>query len=124
MRRLDGRRRGRWQRTWTTFSWWVRRTSSWGSSSRCKPIGRLENQNGWWKDESPRFLGMEVEKRGVDYVIHQQAYITNLLSEYEETGRGALGQVRTPEEEEQPTADQVLQAQKETGELLWVAGRS
>ena len=71
--------------------------------------------------EPVRFLGMEVEKRGNDYVIHQQAYITNLLGEYEETGRGVLSQVRTPEEE---TADQILQAQKETGELLWVAGRT
>eukprot|EP00913_Durusdinium_trenchii_P004009 g3713.t1 len=97
-------------------------------------LGFIEQVKTHWKIGEPewvmegrepvRFLGMEVEKRGVDYVIHQQAYITNLLSEYDETGRGALGQVRTPEEEEQPTADQVLQAQKETGELLWVAGRS
>ena len=97
-------------------------------------LGFIEQVRTHWKIGEPewvvegrdpvRFLGMEIEKRGVDYVIHQQAYITNLLSEYEETGRGTLGQVRTPEEEEQPTADQVLQAQKETGELLWVAGRS
>ena len=97
-------------------------------------LGSIEQVKTHWKIGEPewvvegrepvRFLGMEIEKRGVDYVIHQQAYITNLLSEYEETGRGALGQVRTPEEEEHPTSDQVLQAQKETGELLWVAGRS
>ena len=74
--------------------------------------------------EPVRFLGMEIEKRGMDYVIHQQAYITNLLNEYDEKERSALGQVRTPEEEEHPTAEQVLRAQKETGELLWVAGRT
>ena len=74
--------------------------------------------------EPVRFLGMEIEKRGRDYVIHQQAYITNLLNEYDEKERSALGQVRTPEEEEHPTAEQVLRAQKETGELLWVAGRT
>ena len=74
--------------------------------------------------EPVRFLGMEIEKRGASYVIHQQAYITNLLKEYDEKERCALSRVRTPEEEEQPTADQVLQAQKETGELLWVAGRT
>ena len=74
--------------------------------------------------EPVRFLGMEIEKRGVNYVIHQQAYIANLLKEYDEKERSALGRIRTPEEEEQPTADQVLQAQKETGELLWVAGRT
>ena len=74
--------------------------------------------------EPVRFLGMEIEKRGMDYVIHQQAYITNLLNEYDEKERGALSHVRTPEEEEHPTAEQVLRAQKETGELLWVAGRT
>ena len=74
--------------------------------------------------EPVRLLGMEIEKRGTSYVVHQQAYITNLLKEYDEKDRCALSRVRTPEEEEQPTADQVLQAQKETGELLWVAGRT
>ena len=48
----------------------------------------------------------------------------NLFLEYEETGRPALGQIKTPEEEGAPGAEDVARAQKETAELLWVAGRT
>ena len=74
--------------------------------------------------EPVRFLGMEVEKRGRDFVIHQRAYLENLFLEYEEQGRSSLGNIKTPEEEDPPLAVDVARAQKETGELLWVAGRT
>ena len=67
--------------------------------------------------EPVRFLGMEVEKRGNDYVIHQRAYLENLFLEYEEQGRSSLGNIKTPEEEDPPLAVDVTRAQKETGEL-------
>lgn len=35
-----------------------------------------------------------------------------------------MGQIKTPEEEENPQLSEVTQAQKETGELLWVARRT
>ena len=35
-----------------------------------------------------------------------------------------MGQIKTPEEEENPRLSEVTQAQKETGELLWVARRT
>ena len=74
--------------------------------------------------EPVRFLGMEVERRGRDYVIHQRAYLENLFMEYDEKGRSSLGNIKTPEEEDPPLAIDVTRAQKETGELLWVAGRT
>ena len=57
-----------------------------------------------------RFLGMEIEKKGQDLAIHQRAYLESLFLEYDEQGKGSLGQVKT--------------LPKGTGELLWVAGRT
>ena len=74
--------------------------------------------------EPVRFLGMEIERRGRDYVIHQRACLENLFVEYDEKGRSSLGNIKTPEEEDPPLAVDVTRAQKETGELLWVAGRT
>ena len=53
--------------------------------------------------------------------IHQQA-IANLLKEHAEK-RSALSRIRTPEEEEQPTADGASSSERNR-ELLWVAGRT
>ena len=80
----------------------------------------------WVKEgrEPVRFLGMEIEKKGQDFIIHQRAYLESLFMEYDEQGKASLGQIKTPEEEENPQLTEVTQAQKETGELLWVAGRT
>ena len=74
--------------------------------------------------EPVRFLGMEIERKGQDFAIHQRAYLESLFMEYDEQGKASLGQIKTPEEEENPQLTEVTQAQKETGELLWVAGRT
>eukprot|EP00435_Cladocopium_sp_Y103_P062154 s1305_g23.t1 len=80
----------------------------------------------WLKDGGPavRFLGMEIELKNGVYGIHQQAYIQNLLEKYPgEKGHG-LSAIKTPEEEEKPSAHDVQVAQRQTGELLWLAGRT
>eukprot|EP00913_Durusdinium_trenchii_P031096 g29120.t1 len=80
----------------------------------------------WVEDggEPVRFLGMEIEKKGGNFVIHQRAYLENLFLEYEESGKANLNQVKMPEVEENIEMSEVTRAQKETGELLWVAGRT
>eukprot|EP00435_Cladocopium_sp_Y103_P054363 s510_g17.t1 len=80
----------------------------------------------WLREDGPavRFLGMEIELKDGVYRVHQQAYIQNLLEKYpNEKGHG-LSAIKTPEEEESPTPEEVQIAQRQTGELLWLAGRT
>ena len=71
-----------------------------------------------------RFLGMEIELRKGVYRVHQQSYIQSLLEKYpEEKGLG-LSHIKTPEEEDHVTPQEVQLAQRQTGELLWLAGRT
>lgn len=37
--------------------------------------------------EPVRFLGMEIEKKGKNFILHQRAYLENLFLEYEESGQ-------------------------------------
>eukprot|EP00435_Cladocopium_sp_Y103_P040980 s704_g11.t1 len=80
----------------------------------------------WVTPEGPsvRFLGMELERRGATYRIHQESFIQSLLEKYPgERGRG-LSHIQVPEEEPEVDPVMVREAQKQTGELLWIAGRS
>ena len=80
-----------------------------------------------WLEEggkAVRFLGMELELRDGVYRVHQQSFVQNLLEKYpHEQGKG-LSTIKTPEEEESVTPQEVQEAQKQTGELLWLAGRT
>ena len=72
-----------------------------------------------------RFLGMEIECRAGVYRVHQQAYLQSLLQKYEESGSSSLGAIRTPEDEgPQVSEADVRKAQKETGEILWLANKT
>ena len=78
----------------------------------------------WLREDGPpvRFLGMEIELRKGVYRVHQQSYIQSLLEKYpEEKGLG-LSHIKTPEEEDHVTPQEVQVAQRQTGELLWLAG--
>ena len=79
----------------------------------------------WLREDGPAisFLNSQVElKKGI-YRIHQQAYIQSLSEKYpDEKGQG-LSAIRAPEDEKDPTPKQVQMAQRQTGELLWLAGR-
>ena len=67
---------------------------------------------------------MEIELRKGVYRVHQQSYIQSLLEKYpEEKGLG-LSHIKTPEEEDHVTPQEVQLAQRQTGELLWLAGRT
>ena len=71
-----------------------------------------------------RFLGMEIERKQDTYYIHQKSYLADLLGRYPGESGGCLGNIKVPEEEGDPCPREVQKAQKETGELLWIAGRT
>eukprot|EP00435_Cladocopium_sp_Y103_P052700 s362_g16.t1 len=71
-----------------------------------------------------RFLGMEIELKNQKFRVHQRAYIQNLLEKYPNERGGTLSNIRPPEEEDQVDPKDVQIAQRQTGELLWVAGRT
>ena len=48
--------------------------------------------------EPVRFLGMEIERKGQDFAIHQRAYLESLFMEYDKQGKASLSQIKTPEE--------------------------
>eukprot|EP00435_Cladocopium_sp_Y103_P033944 s34_g8.t1 len=71
-----------------------------------------------------RFLGMELEKRGTKYRLHQESFIQSLLEKYPGERGVGLSHVKVPEDEPKPEAHLVREAQKQTGELLWISGRT
>eukprot|EP00435_Cladocopium_sp_Y103_P005472 s1608_g1.t2 len=71
-----------------------------------------------------RFLGMEIELKDRKFRIHQRAYLQNLLEKYPGEKGGTLSNIRPPDEEAQIDPKDVQIAQRQTGELLWVAGRT
>ena len=80
----------------------------------------------WLKEGSSpiRFLGMEIEKKDGKLRVHQQSYILNLLSKYEDEKGVGLGAIKIPDEEPEVSAADVQTAQRQTGELLWLTGRT
>ena len=71
-----------------------------------------------------KFFGMEIEKKLDTYYVHRKSYLADLLGRYPGEGGGSLGNIKVPHEEEDPSPQEVQKAQKETGELLWIAGRT
>ena len=71
-----------------------------------------------------RFFGMEIEKKLDTYYVHRKSYLADLLGRYPGEGGGSLGNIKVPHEEEDPSPQEVQKAQKETGEPLWIAGRT
>lgn len=72
-----------------------------------------------------RFLGMEIQKLGTgDFLVHQECYTRELLERHGD--RSAVPFIRILEEKEAEVVSQndVRQAQKITGELLWLSGRT
>ena len=93
---------------------------------QCNLVHRCEGTPEWLEEggKAVRFLGMELELRDGVYRVHQQSFVQNLLEKYpHEQGKG-LSTIKTPEEEESVTPQEVQEAQKQTGELLWLAGRT
>ena len=75
--------------------------------------------------EPMKFLGMEIQREADGgYLLHQKSYARELLNRHEVVTESPY--VRVPEEKEvvQPTLKLVKQAQKLTGELLWLSGRT
>ena len=67
---------------------------------------------------------MEIELKDQKFRIHQRAYIQNLLEKYPHEKPGSLASIRPPEPEDHIDPKDVQIAQRQTGELLWVAGRT
>ena len=47
-----------------------------------------------------------------------------MLQKYEESGSASLGSIKTPVEEGTPSMEDVWEARKQTGELLWLANKT
>eukprot|EP00913_Durusdinium_trenchii_P014186 g13313.t1 len=88
-----------------------------------------------WRTSSPeysipggtpmRFLGIEIQRLADGtYYLHQGSYVREVLERH--AGGGSASFIKVPEEkeEEAPSLARVRQAQKITGELLWLAGKT
>eukprot|EP00435_Cladocopium_sp_Y103_P064506 s236_g26.t1 len=80
----------------------------------------------WLEEEKKaiRFLGMELELRKGVIRLHQQSFVQSMLDRYGLEKGAGLSAIKTPEEEESISPADVQEAQKQTGELLWLAGRT
>lgn len=88
-----------------------------------------------WKTSNPeyaslggapmRFLGIEIQRlENGTYYLHQGSYVRAVLERH--VGGGTATFIRTPEEKEEdaPSLAKVRAAQKITGELLWLSGKT
>ena len=88
-----------------------------------------------WKTSNPeyaapggapmRFLGIEIQRfQDGMYYLHQGSYVREVLERHE--GEGMAPFIKVPEEKEEgaPSLARVKEAQKITGELLWLSGRT
>ena len=69
-----------------------------------------------WLEEGRRpvgFLGMELELRQGVYRVHQQSFVQNLLQKCPQEKGSGLSSIKTPEEEEAVTPQDVQEAQKQ-----------
>ena len=75
---------------------------------------------------SMRFLGIEIRRLSDgSYFLHQECYAREVLERH--PGDGSSQFIKTPdekEEEEAPSLPMVREAQKVTGELLWLSGKT
>ena len=76
-------------------------------------------------DKPLRFCGMEVERTEAGEVfVHQATYTRELLSRHGVEEEASFLKVPAETVEECPTKEQIKLAQKISGELLWLSGRS
>lgn len=88
-----------------------------------------------WKASNPEyaapgsapmhFLGIEIQRfQDGMYYLHQGSYVREVLERHD--GEGTAPFIRVPEEKEEgaPSLVRVKEAQKITGELLWLSGRT
>ena len=80
---------------------------------------------------SLRFCGVELHRDGRALLIHQAAYIADVVSRYEEklgapltVMSGPFPKIQDPEEAEPPSPEALKRAQTLAGELLWVSGKT
>ena len=74
---------------------------------------------------SMRFLGIEIQRlKDGTYYLHQGSYVREVLERHGDGGKALF--IKTPEEKEEinPTLVKVKEAQKITGELLWLASKT
>lgn len=72
-----------------------------------------------------RFLGIEIQRfKDGTYYLHQGSYVREVLDRH--GGGGTMPFIKVPEEptEERPSLAKVKEAQKLTGELLWLSGKT
>ena len=75
-------------------------------------------------DSTLRFCGLEVTRQGDGVRLHRESYVRDLLDRNGTKGTSLMSSVSVPEEEGEPSAEDVKRAQIATGELLWVATRT
>ena len=74
---------------------------------------------------SMKFLGMEIQRlKDGSYFLHQGCYVREIIDRY--PGGNASSFIKVPEEKEEDkpvSLPKVREAQKITGELLWLSGK-
>lgn len=72
-----------------------------------------------------RFLGIEIQRlRDGSYFLHQESYAREVIDRHPETGSAPFIKVSEDNEEEEAVSlPKVREAQKVTGELLWLSSR-
>ncbi|CAK9059016.1 Copia protein, partial [Durusdinium trenchii] len=76
-----------------------------------------------WVEEGKvtKFCGLDGEKDGGGFRIHQESYIRLMMAKHEIEGISKLPKVEVPtEDEEEPELACIRHAQALTGEVLWV----
>ena len=76
-----------------------------------------------WIEEGKvtKFCGLDVEKDGGGFRIHQESYIRFMMAKHEIEGISKLPKVEVPtEDEEEPELACIRHAQALTGEVLWL----
>ena len=80
-----------------------------------------------WVEEGKvtKFCGLDGEKDGGGFRIHQESYIRLMMAKHEIEGISKLPKVEVPtEDEEEPELACIRHAQALTGEVLWVASHT
>ena len=88
-----------------------------------------------WRTSSPeyavpggapmRFLGIEIQRLADGmYFLHQGSYVREVLERHAGRGKALFIKVPDEKEEEEPSIARVREAQKITGELLWLSGKT
>ena len=79
------------------------------------------------RHHSMRFCGYEIQKStSGGYVVTQEGYIKDILDKYQVSGKESqpLPKIEDEEDEQNPSADVIKQAQTLCGELQWISQRT